>query len=342
MAPRISVIIPCYNLGRYIDEAVDSVLAQTRSDCEIIVVNDGSTDAETNEVLARYDRPCTRVLVTPNRGVSAARNTAMAEARGDYVCALDADDRLHPAFFEKAGAVLDREPSITFVSCWLEMFGDDSSIWRQQRCDLVTLLYECTVATPALTRRRALVAVGGYDESFRVNEDWELWIRLAGAGYSGTVLQEVLFYYRRRPDSLSAYWLNGEAHLRAFEQLLEKHRDLYAHHLVDVLVRKEQEACDLLRRSYELELDIEQRLAPRLKLLIASSAADYPAPNPSTPPVSAAVVLAPQHQELLDTVAAYRRRIDELTASHSWRVTAPLRAAHAVLVRLKALAGVGA
>src|SRR5689334_22074802 len=97
-SPRISVIVPCYNLGAYLAEAVDSVLAQTFQDFEIIVVDDGSDEPETQAIVGGFTRPRTRVLRTAHAGLAAARNLGIAEARGEYLSALDADDRLEPAF----------------------------------------------------------------------------------------------------------------------------------------------------------------------------------------------------------------------------------------------------
>src|SRR5436189_1310286 len=90
--PAVSVIIPCYNLGQYLDEAVESVLAQTYQDFEIVIVDDGSTDSTTRALLADYHRPGTRVIHAAHAGVSAARNLAIAHSTGAYLCALDADD----------------------------------------------------------------------------------------------------------------------------------------------------------------------------------------------------------------------------------------------------------
>src|SRR5262249_28675757 len=147
--PAVSVIIPCYNLGAYLDEAVESVLAQTCRDFEIIVVDDGSTEPQTRAVVDAYDRPGTRVIRAEHAGLAAARNTGIATARGNYLCALDADDRLDPTFLEKTARVLDADPSVTFVSSWLRAFGDEEWEWKPERCDLPTLLSENTVLTAA-------------------------------------------------------------------------------------------------------------------------------------------------------------------------------------------------
>jgi glycosyltransferase involved in cell wall biosynthesis len=114
--PKISFLVPCYNLGIYLPEAVDSIFAQTDQDFEIIIVNDGSTDEETNRILRYFKRPRTTILTTENRGVCEARNLALAHSRGRYVSAFDCDDKLHPRFVERTTSLLDSDLSIAFVS----------------------------------------------------------------------------------------------------------------------------------------------------------------------------------------------------------------------------------
>src|SRR5262245_46110377 len=126
---KVSVIIPCYNLGRYLDEAVESVQKQTFQDFEILVVDDGSTDPDTRSLLEEYERPRLQLVRSENRGLPCARNLGLAHTTGDYVCMLDADDLLEPTCLEKSVAVLDQDPSIAFVSHWLRAFGDESWDW---------------------------------------------------------------------------------------------------------------------------------------------------------------------------------------------------------------------
>ena len=99
MTPLISVIVPCYNLGAYIEETIQSVLAQTVQDFEILVVDDGSTDADTVNLLASGSWPRTQIFRTPNGGLARARNTLIQRSNGRFLCALDADDKLHPQYF---------------------------------------------------------------------------------------------------------------------------------------------------------------------------------------------------------------------------------------------------
>src|SRR5262249_21995697 len=166
---------------------------------------DGSTDPDTNRLLAGYQRPKTRVVQSDNRGLAAARNLAIEHSLGSYICALDADDKLAPTFLERTTSILAADESVTFVSCWLQTFATEDWTWKQDRCDLATLLGECTVATPSLVRKSAVRSVGGYDEHMVAQgyEDWDLWISLVEQGFPGVIIPEVLFYYRRRPGSTS-------------------------------------------------------------------------------------------------------------------------------------------
>jgi glycosyltransferase involved in cell wall biosynthesis len=353
--PKISVVIPCYNLGRYLNEAVDSVFAQTCDDFEIVIVNDGSTDFETNELLRDYRRPKTRVVTTENRGLAAARNLGIGVATGLYICALDADDVLVPTYFEKASRILDSNPALAFVSTWLETFGDENWIWKQHRCDLATLLAECTVCTAALVRLSSLHAVGGYDELMPQQgyEDWDLWITLVERGFQGTIIPEVLFRYRRRANSMSLVACSGDVHLALMKYLIEKHQTSYDKHLIDVLLRKEADAADVLRANDELERQIDTALLPT----IARRREELENLRRKLREGEAARELAVEHSRMaarideLERVSrADRVQLQELTValtaasaeaaglrrSRSWKLTAPLRVVHDFVMHLTA------
>jgi glycosyltransferase involved in cell wall biosynthesis len=338
--PRVSVIIPCYNQGEYLDEAVDSVLAQTYQDVEIVVVNDGSTDAATQALLADYRRPKTRVINTANAGLAAARNLAIGQSTGAYLCALDADDRLEPSYLSKAVPVLDRDPSITFVSSWLRTFGEESWDWTPERCDLPTLLWEDTVLTAALVRREAVLSVGGYDTSMPVqgDEDWDLWLTLVERGHRGVILPEVLFHYRRRAGSMSTVAWYGDGHLPLASYRVAKHRESYRAHLVDVLLHQDVDTAALLRRNDELErhlaMELEPAVAARREELAALRwrlARDASAAEP-------APIEAPGTDRIRELEAALSAASAELQAfrtSKSWRLTAPGRKAYDWWLRLR-------
>jgi len=336
-APRVSVIVPCYNLGVFLDEAVSSVLAQTFQDFEILVVDDGSTDAETRALVDRYERPRTRVIRIEHAGLAAARNAGVAAARGEYLCALDADDRLAPAFLEKTVRTLDGDPSIAFASTWLRTFGTEEWEWKPERCDLPTLLSENTVLTASLVRRSAVADVGGYDTAMPVqgDEDWDLWLRLVERGHRGTILREVLFEYRRRPGSMSTICWHGPGHLPLAKYRIAMHEDAYRAHLSGVLRRQDDESAALLRHNDELERligsDLEPAVAARREelrqlreRLVLRHARDERVDEPDRPGIAAAARI----HELESTLHIVAEEAAALRNSMSWRLTAPLRDAY--------------
>jgi len=323
--PKVSVIVACYDLGQYLDEAVNSVLAQTYRNFEILIIDDGSSDPATQALLAGYDRPQTQVLRMPHRGVSAARNFGLANATGEYACVLDADDWLDPTFLEKTMDVFQADSSLTFVSTWLRTFGDEQWEWKPERCDLPTLLWEDTVLTAALVRRDAVLAVGGYDTRMPVQgeEDWDLWLTLVERGFQGTILREVLFNYRRRPGSLSTVSWYGPGHLPLTNYRVAKHAASYRTYLIDVLLHQDGQIAPLLRRNHELERSLTTELEPAVSLrrnelaTLQSRLAtlDRREATPSTADLSAAL-----HAAELEVAA--------LRTSRSWRFTRPLREAY--------------
>jgi glycosyltransferase involved in cell wall biosynthesis len=266
MNPKVSVVIPCYDLGEYLDEAVQSVLAQTFQDFEILVVNDGSAHPATRALLAEYQRPRTRVIHMKHGGLAAARNLGIANAAGQYLCALDADDRLESTFLEKTVRILESDPSVTFVSSWLRTFGNESWEWKPERCDLPTLLWEDTVLTASLVRRDAVLSVGAYDTAMPVqgDEDWDLWLTLVERGYRGVILREILFHYRRRTGSMSSICWWGAGHLPLARYRLAKHRATYERYLADVLLHQEDETAVLLRQNDEMERRLTSELGPAI------------------------------------------------------------------------------
>jgi glycosyltransferase involved in cell wall biosynthesis len=197
--PFVSVVIPCYNHGQYVEEAVQSILEQTLQDFEIIVVNDGSTEEETLRILNSLELPKTRVIhLLQNRGLPAARNAGIREAQGKYICCLDADDKLHPTYLEKTTAMMESNSGISFVGSWMQVFGNESRVWYAKQFDPDEILYANQFGPPSVFRKVVWEQVGGFFEEMREGfEDWEYWIRLTAHGFRGYRISEKLIFYRR-------------------------------------------------------------------------------------------------------------------------------------------------
>jgi glycosyltransferase involved in cell wall biosynthesis len=339
MNPTVSVVIPCYNLGEFLDEAVQSVLAQTYQDFEILIVDDGSTDEGTRTLLANYSRPQTRVIRTENRGLPAAKNAGAAATTGPYLCMLDADDRLDPRYMETSVSALEQDATLAFVSHWLRTFGDERADWTPERCDFPALLDVNTVNGAALVRRTAFDAVGGFDESMRDGcEDWDFWISLVERGFTGRILPEMLFHYRRRTGSMSRTMVLNGGHARLYAFLAEKHAHSFRAHLHALVERRTRDEATLRTQIEELDREQYEWAGPE----VASRRDD----------LKAAARLAARHQEREQRLAMERQvadlqaeaqtavatafayhadanrrgeEVEALRSSVSWKVTRPLR-----------------
>jgi glycosyltransferase involved in cell wall biosynthesis/SAM-dependent methyltransferase len=207
--PLVSVVIPCYNYGRFVAEAVDSVLAQTFQNFEILVI-DGGSAADTVATLKELSRPQTQVYFREGRHlVGDNRNFGIARARGKYICCLDADDLIRPTYLEKALFLLETQ-GYDLASTTIRSFGDKSEIFHLERYPtLADMLAGNHVSTCAVFRRALWEQAGGFQDtgigSEYFYEDWRLWVRFAALGARiANIVEEPLFLYRvHSSESLS-------------------------------------------------------------------------------------------------------------------------------------------
>ncbi|MBC8079271.1 MAG: glycosyltransferase family 2 protein [Gorillibacterium sp.] len=236
--PLVSVVIPCYNYGKYVEETVDSVSRSTFQDFEIIVVDDGSTDPFTLEKLSTLRKPKMRIIRQSNQGLATARNRGIAEAQGKYVLPLDSDDLIHSTYLEKAFWILELYPEVGFVSPWVQAFGTENWSYPAPQFNFHTQLFHNITCGNSVFRKEAWVQAGGYKKDFIVMgyEDWDFWVTLGENGWYGYQVFERLFLYRRHGSTMVHAAM--EHHDKLFEQIKAYHPELYQKPYLDKLRKK--------------------------------------------------------------------------------------------------------
>lgn len=200
--PLVSVIVPVYNMERYVGETLDSILASDYPSLEVIVMDDGSTDASLSVVEA-YTRKDARVKVytQPNAGVCATRNHAIALAEGELILPVDADNIIAPDFIRKAVGQIIQDKEVKVVSPRADFFGDRSGEWVLPPFSLRLLARKNIIDTCALYRKSDWERVGGYCEEIIAREDWEFWISILKDGGKVVRLPDISLHYRVRNRS---------------------------------------------------------------------------------------------------------------------------------------------
>ena len=225
--PKVSVIIPCYNQGAYVDDAVESVLNQTFQDFEIIIVNDGSTDEQTNQLLANYDRPKVKVMRTDNQGLASARNNGIEAAEGAYILPLDADDKIGKEYLAKAVKVLDEDADTGIVYCLAETFGARKGRWNIPDYSLKKMLLVNLIFCTALFRKEDWEKAGRYNPNMLYGwEDWDFWLSIIELGRRVHRLPEVLFYYHVKDGSMVRS-LDIDKEIYLHHQIIRNHPELF-------------------------------------------------------------------------------------------------------------------
>ena len=227
--PEVSIVIPCHNYGAYLGECLDSVLQQTFTAWEAIVIDDGSTDSSL-EVAKSYERAhpehSIRVFTQERHGIVQPRNRGVTLAKGEFILALDADDVLSQYFLENTVRALRDDPALGYVSTKTLFFGSINSIWPSGQFVPWHTVVTNQQTNTTLYRKKMWRDIGGYDP--RMNQgyvDWEFWIRATAKGWTGRQLDLPLFYYRRKEQSVVTRAKARDVQIK--KQIVELHPELY-------------------------------------------------------------------------------------------------------------------
>lgn len=232
MKPLVSIVIPVYNSGEFLPETVDSVQAQTYQNTELIIVDNGSDDTSTINYLKQLERKY-QIVYTKKTGVSAARNAAIAKAKGKYILALDSDDIIKPSFVEKCVRLMLTDSTISLVRTQVELFGKKSGAIEFPKFEFSMLLARNLMVVTSLFKKEDWERIGGFDVTFQTGfEDWEYWINLLKGGGKVATIEENLFRYRIRKGSRNSS-IKQEDFSEIRKQVWEKHKELYALYFVD-------------------------------------------------------------------------------------------------------------
>lgn len=236
--PRVSIIIPAYNAMRYLPETLESALAQSFSDFEIIIINDGSTDDIKDWFLSVQDSRV-RLISQPNQGKSVALNKGISQTSGDYIAFLDADDIWERAKLEKQVTCLEANPTVGLVYTWTALADEtgqatgrvlashaEGQVWKSL---ILKNILACG-STP-MVRRQCFDVVGLFSTELPPAEDWDMWLRLA-ACYQFSVIKQPLVRYRKHSSNTSAMWqqMQKSSHAvlaRAFKNAPVEFADVY-------------------------------------------------------------------------------------------------------------------
>ena len=248
----VSIVIPCYNHGQYIQETIDSIDAQKINyPIEIIIVDDGSSDADTLQKLDDLKQFNYTIIHQTNGGPGKARNTGIEIAVGKYILPLDADNKLNPDYINKAVPLLEKNQA-DIVYAAPVFFGDTSIKNRQFKVrpfdDLGLVTGNCADAC-AIFRKEVWAKNGGYD-AFMPSygfEDWDFWIAASKNNFVFHFINEKLYYYRVVQNSMISAFDNKERTVIIHRYLAKKHADFFLEKLVKITYIRERYFYDLLR-----------------------------------------------------------------------------------------------
>jgi glycosyltransferase involved in cell wall biosynthesis len=221
---HITVVISCFNYGEFLAEAVMSLSRQGGGAPRIVVVDDGSTDPRTQQVLTELDDGV-EVVSQENQGASTARNAGLRRVETPYALILDADDRLAPGALRALSRALDARPEIGYAYGQIEFFGARSGVLTMPPFDPWRLMFRHIVGPTALVRQEVIDDTGGFDPTFSHYEDWEIWVHALACDWRGLRVDEPMLEYRQH--GRSKFNADRANYREWFGRLRKKHSSLY-------------------------------------------------------------------------------------------------------------------
>lgn len=228
----VSVIMPCYNDGKYIKEAIESVKKQTYPEWELIIIDDGSDDEETVKIIESIEDDRITVLHTKHLRPAGARNHGIKQAKGKYILPVDSDDKIDPTYMEKAVKKIESDEKLGVVYCEADLFGEKSGKWDLPAYSFDKMLLDNVVFVTALFYKADWEKLGGFNTNMAAGmEDYDFWLGILGLGREIYQIPEVLFHYRIKPVSRTTGFQSDYTQMQeVYRQMYDNHKDFYAEH----------------------------------------------------------------------------------------------------------------
>lgn len=231
----LSVVIPYYNLGSTLPETIESIEETEYEKYEIVIVNDGSTDKESIDVLNKYrNKKNIRIVDIENGGLANARNVGAEAAKGEFIAFIDADDKVEKSFYKRSIDILHRYQNVSYVYSWVRNFGQNNFVWPTFNIHLPYLLCANMLAAFAVIRKNDFLNYGKNRPKMEYGmEDYDGWVSLAEHGYMGVSIPEELNLYRVRKDSMSRKF-NERLRIYLYGTSIEGHEKLFEKYSKDI------------------------------------------------------------------------------------------------------------
>jgi glycosyltransferase involved in cell wall biosynthesis len=246
---KVSVVVPCYNQGAYLNDCVHSILNQSYTYLECIIVDDGSTD-NSRSIIERlvFDNHQVKAIYQSNKGVASARNEGIKKAKAKFILPLDADDKLSSNYLSKCIEEFEAESDLSLVYGAIEKFGEINNSIQNVPYSFKKLLSQNMIHCSAVFHKKSWEAVGGYDESMILGlEDWEFWINILNNKSKVAFVGESTLYYRIKKSSRNRSFSKVDRDKIA-QYISEKHRVKY----LEVI----NNLPDFLKDYYRLKTEI--------------------------------------------------------------------------------------
>lgn len=261
---KVSIIMPCFNDGEYIEESIASVLSQTYDNIELIIIDDGSTDLKTVEILGSLKNEKIQIIKSERLRPAGARNLGIENANGKYILPVDSDDLIDKEYVEKAVKILDSNENVGIVYCYADLFGEKKGRWHLPDYSFDNMLLDNIIFVTSMFRKEDWLKVGGFNTTLiHGMEDYDFWISILELEREVVQIPEILFKYRIKNTSRTTKF-NEDPNVvkETYKQILRNHTKFYSKHSIEYEMILRDALIDqiFINRSLKKSVDIFEKI----------------------------------------------------------------------------------